>query len=35
VLVERELLGGEGAYWQCIPFKTLLLPPELKGEAGK
>jgi hypothetical protein len=34
VLVERELLGDECAYWQCIPFKTLLWPPECKGEAG-
>ena len=33
-LVKRELLGGECAYCRCIPFKTLLRPPEFKGEAG-
>jgi pyruvate/2-oxoglutarate dehydrogenase complex dihydrolipoamide dehydrogenase (E3) component len=27
-VVERELIGGECAYWACIPSKTLLRPPE-------
>src|SRR5918994_1728792 len=34
-VVERELLGGECAYWAGIPSKTLLRPPELKGEATR
>ena len=29
-VVERELVGGECAYWACIPSKTLLRPPEAK-----
>src|SRR4028119_1114270 len=34
-VIERELVGGECAYWACIPSKTLLRPPELKGEATR
>ena len=25
-VVERELSGGECAYWACIPSKTLIRP---------
>jgi len=32
-LCERELIGGECAYWACIPSKTLLRAPEVKAEA--
>jgi dihydrolipoamide dehydrogenase len=33
-LIERELIGGECAYWACIPSKTLLRPVEASAEAG-
>jgi len=28
-VVERELIGGEYAYWACIPSKTLIRPAAL------
>jgi pyruvate/2-oxoglutarate dehydrogenase complex dihydrolipoamide dehydrogenase (E3) component len=34
-VVERELIGGECAYWGCIPSKTLLRPPEARAEARR
>lgn len=32
---ERELIGGECAYWACIPSKTVLRPPEARTEVHK
>ncbi|HWC85843.1 MAG TPA: NAD(P)/FAD-dependent oxidoreductase [Solirubrobacteraceae bacterium] len=32
-IVERELVGGECAYWACIPSKTLLRPVQARAEA--
>jgi pyruvate/2-oxoglutarate dehydrogenase complex dihydrolipoamide dehydrogenase (E3) component len=34
-VVERERIGGECAYWACIPSKTLLRGPEAQAEAGR
>ena len=34
-LVEEELIGGECSNWGCIPSKTLLRPPELKGQTKR
>lgn len=34
-LVERELIGGECAYWACIQSKTLLRPPETRFDARR
>jgi dihydrolipoamide dehydrogenase len=34
-LCERELIGGECAYWACIPSKTLLRPTEAQADAGR
>ncbi|HEV7931122.1 MAG TPA: NAD(P)/FAD-dependent oxidoreductase [Actinomadura sp.] len=33
-VIERELIGGECAYWACIPSKTLLRPVEARAEAA-
>lgn len=31
-VVERELIGGECAYWACIPSKTMLAPARRLGQ---
>ncbi len=34
-VVEAELIGGECAYWACIPSKTLLRAPEARTQATR
>ncbi len=34
-LVEELVIGGECSNWGCIPSKTLLRPPELKGQSER
>jgi pyruvate/2-oxoglutarate dehydrogenase complex dihydrolipoamide dehydrogenase (E3) component len=35
LLIERELIGGECSNWACIPTKTLLRAPEVRGESER
>lgn len=35
VVVERELVGGECAFWGCMPSKALLRPAGLVAEASR
>jgi dihydrolipoamide dehydrogenase len=34
-LIERELIGGECAFWACMPAKALLRPAELLAEVRR
>lgn len=34
-VIERELIGGECAYWACVPSKTVLRPPEAATEVER
>ncbi len=34
-LIERELVGGECAFWACMPAKALLRPADLLAEVAR